>query len=305
MKKVRLKAGTRGSRLALWQTNHVIRALQQAWPEVSCQVKVFETRGDKILGTPLPQIGGKGLFTDELGHALHRGDIDFAVHSLKDLPTNPAQGLTLGAIMGRTSAQDVLVARNPWTLKSLPEGAVVGTSSHRRTAQLLHFRPDLTIKPIRGNIDTRVQKVLDGQYDSAVLAAIGLERLGLTEHITEYLDLDLMLPAAGQGALAVQCREEDEQTLALLAAFDSEDDRRTTEAERVFLSALGGGCSTPIAAYAHVVEDGLIVLQALIGSLDGQTMIRVQSTGVDGRLLGAELARAALQQGAEEVLSHV
>ncbi len=304
MGELNLTAGTRGSSLALWQTNHVISALERAWPGLACHVKRFKTKGDKTLEVPLPQIGGKGLFTAELEHALREGDIDFAVHSLKDLPTDPSPGLTLGAVTNRTNAQDVLVAHEQWTLETLPTGATVGTSSLRRAAQLHHVRPDLDVQPIRGNVDTRVRKVHDGTYDAAVMAAAGLERLGLTDHIAEYLSLDVMLPAAGQGALAVQCRAGDTQVLALLAAIDNEADRVATEAERTFLSALGGGCSTPIAAYARVGDDAMIEMNALIVSLDGQMVIRVQGVGTDAQQLGRELAEEALGQGAQEMLAH-
>jgi len=304
MGELNLTAGTRGSSLALWQTNHVISALERAWPGLSCHVKRFKTKGDKTLEVPLPQIGGKGLFTAELEHALREGDIDFAVHSLKDLPTDPSPGLTLGAVTNRTNAQDVLVAHEQWTLETLPAGATVGTSSLRRAAQLHHVRPDLNVQPIRGNVDTRVRKVQDGTYDAAVMAAAGLERLGLTDHIAEYLSLDVMLPAAGQGALAVQCRAGDMRILALLAAIDNEADRMATRAERTFLSALGGGCSTPIAAYARVGDDAMIEMNALIVSLDGQMVIRVQGVGTDAQQLGRELAEEALGQGAQEMLAH-
>ena len=299
-----VKAGTRRSRLALWQTQYVLHALERAWPGLTSEMHHFETRGDKTLDVPLPQIGGKGLFTAELERALRENRIDVAVHSLKDLPTETAPGLTLGAILGRTTAQDVLVARESWTLDTLPQGASVGTSSHRRTAQLRHRRPDLVVMPIRGNVDTRVRKVQSGAYDAAVLAAVGLERLGLTAAITARLPVEVMLPAPGQGALAVQCRADDAQTLSLLAAINDEADRAATTAERAFLQALGGGCSTPVAAYARCDEDGLIEMEGLIASLDGQVMIRVKGRGEDARRLGDELAQEALHQGAEEVLAH-
>ena len=297
-------AGTRGSRLALWQTQHVLQALEHAWPRLVCRMQRFQTKGDKTLDVPLPQIGGKGLFTAELEQALRDKRIDVAVHSLKDLPTETASGLTLGAVLGRTTAHDALVARESWTLDTLPVGASVGTSSYRRTAQLRHRRPDLAVVPIRGNVDTRVRKVQSGSYDAAVMAAAGLERLGLTEAITARLPFEVMLPAPGQGALAVQCRADDAHILALLAALDDEEDRAATTAERAFLQALGGGCATPIAAYARRDEDGLIEMEALIASLDGQMMIRVRGRGDDARQLGEDLAREALHQGAEEVLEH-
>ena len=300
-----VKAGTRGSRLALWQTQYVLQALTHAWPGLDCRTQRFATRGDKTLDVPLPQIGGKGLFTAELEQALRERRIDIAVHALKDLPTEAMPGLTLGAVLGRTTAQDVLVARQPWTLDTLPEGASVGTSSRRRAAQLHHHHPALNVVPIRGNVDTRVEKVKSGAYDAAVMAAAGLQRLGLTDAVTEHLSFAVMLPAPGQGALAVQCRADDTPTLALLAALDDEADRAATTAERAFLHALGGGCATPVAAYARRDEDGLLAMEALIASPDGQMIIRVQGQGRDANQLGADLAEEALQQGAEEVLVHV
>ncbi|MCB0111257.1 MAG: hydroxymethylbilane synthase, partial [Caldilineaceae bacterium] len=210
-----LVLGTRTSELALWQTNHIIAQLQQAWPQLHCEQVPFITKGDRTQseGKPLPAIGGKGLFTAELEASLHSGQIDLAVHSLKDLPVEESPGLTIGAITSRADVRDALVARNGWTLATLPNGAVVGTSSTRRAAQLLAHRPDLIVRSIRGNVPTRVRKVLDGEYDATLLAVAGLERLGLMEHVTALLPLALMLPAPGQGALAVQCRADDMQTL--------------------------------------------------------------------------------------------
>ncbi|MFQ5570622.1 MAG: hydroxymethylbilane synthase [Rhodothermales bacterium] len=303
MKDVQLTAGTRRSRLALWQTDHVINTLERQWPGLSCRKQRFDTRGDKTLDVPLPQIGGKGLFTAELEQALRDGTIDFAVHSLKDLPTDPSPGLILGAITNRMNVQDVLVARVSCTLHSLPPGATVGTSSLRRAAQLLHVRSDLHIEPIRGNVETRVRKVQEGPYDATVMAAAGLERLGLEGHISEYMSLDLLLPAAGQGALAVQCRADDRETLAFLAAINDDNARRATTAERSFLSALGGGCSTPIGAFAQVNDDGHLDMRAIVASIDGEVMIRIQGTGTDAQELGQALAQEALERGAREVLA--
>lgn len=301
-----LTAGTRTSKLALWQTNHVIHRLQEAWPGLECHTETFVTKGDKTLDKPLPQIGGKGLFTAELERALHQGEIDVAVHSLKDLPVENAPGLTLGAIASRADVYDGLVANNGWTLETLPTGAVVGTSSVRRQAQLLAVRPDLIVKSIRGNVGTRVRKVKEGQYDAAVLAAAGLQRLDLTEVVTQWLPFDLMLPAPGQGALAVQCRADDEETLALLAAIDDADVRAAVTAERTFLDQLGGGCSAPIAAYATVEGTwprATLTMQALVATTDGRRLIRVDGRDKDGRALGTRLAKEAMQKGATDILS--
>lgn len=292
--------GTRTSDLAMWQTNHIMDRLQAAWPGITCRLQPFITQGDKTLDKPLPVIGGKGLFTAELERSLLAGAIDLAVHSLKDLPVEDTPGLTIGAITSRADVRDALVARNGWTLATLPPGAVVGTSSTRRAAQLQALRPDLTIRSIRGNVDTRVRKVLTGDYDATLLALAGLERLDLVDHITEHLALDVMLPAPGQGALAVQCRAADSETLALLAALDDCAVRLAVTAERTFLHALGGGCSAPVAAYAQVIEQHgqyQLHLQALVASADGQQIIRVSGVGTTAAL-GEQLAAQALQQGA-------
>lgn len=230
--------GSRTSELAMWQTNHISQKLRDAWSGLAVQVEPFVTKGDKTLDKPLPQIGGKGLFTLELEEALRDGRIHLAVHSLKDLPVEDAAGLTLGAIVGRADVRDVLVAKNGWTIETLPQGAVVGTSSLRRQAQLLALRPDLKIQSIRGNVGTRIGKVVADDYDAAVLAAAGLTRLGLDGHITQWLPLTTMLPAPGQGALAVQCRADDPGTLKLLQAIDQPEIRACVLAERSFLYRL-------------------------------------------------------------------
>jgi hydroxymethylbilane synthase len=211
---------TRPSALARWQTDYVADLLRRAHPGLDIRIEVIVTKGDRILDKPLPVIGGKGLFTAELERALHEGRVDAAVHSLKDLPVEDAPGLTIGLTPPRADVRDVLICPAGHTLETLPAGAVVGTSSPRRQAQLLAVRPDLTVKSIRGNVDTRIRKAREGQYDAVVLAAAGVTRLGLNEHITQFLPLDVMLPAPAQGVLGVQCRADDERTLALLAAVD-------------------------------------------------------------------------------------
>ena len=301
-----LAVGTRTSTLARWQTAHVIQRLQEAWPLLYCETLDFTTKGDKTLNRPLPEIGGKGLFTAELEAALRAGLIDMAVHSLKDLPVEDAHGLWLGAILERADVRDGLVAREGWTLQSLPQGARVGTSSLRRAAQLRAARSDLNIQSIRGNIDTRVQKVVRGDYEAAVLAAAGLKRLELTSNVTEWLPLDVMLPAPGQGALAVQCRADDLAIIDLLAAIDDDVTRAATSAERTFLSVLGGGCATPVAAYAWFrASDSDSEMRGLVAALDGQTVIRVAGTGSDPHTLAQQLAEQALQQGAAALLQDV
>ncbi|MDQ3248935.1 MAG: hydroxymethylbilane synthase [Chloroflexota bacterium] len=306
-----LTIGTRASDLALWQTHHIIERLQAAWPGLTCLIKPIVTIGDQTQasGQPLPAIGGKGLFTEALEHALRCSDIDLAVHSLKDLPVDDAPGLLLGAITSRADVRDVLIARNGWTLATLPTGAIVGTSSTRRAAQLLAARRDLTIRSIRGNVGTRIQKVLAGDYDATLLAAAGVERLGLLAAVTEWLPLTLMLPAPGQGALAVQCRADDLNTRQLLAPLNDLAVRMAVTAERSFLQSLGGGCSAPVAAYATVVGNPLgannpayVQMQALVASPDGHRLIRVQGEGA-GLTLGSRLARQAIEQGATSLIA--
>jgi hydroxymethylbilane synthase len=303
---MKLTFATRPSTLARWQTQWVIHALQGIYPDLVCEEKVITTKGDKILDKPLPEIGGKGLFTQELETELLSGAVHCAVHSLKDLPVQNPNGLIIGCIPIRADVRDALISRDGYTLASLPQNAVVGTSSLRRAAQLLAARPDLKTESLRGNVDTRLRKALDGQYDAIVLAGAGLTRLGLGAHVTEWLPLDVMLPAPGQGALAVQCRADDETTLGLLAALDDESTRSTVTAERAFLSGLGGGCAVPVAAYAETVirpQAPGIRLTGLVLSVDGKKSIRVTGEGTDALQLGKELAQQAISQGAGEILA--
>lgn len=294
--------GTRTSRLARWQAEHIQQRLQAVWPGLVCTLRPFVTKGDKTLDRPLPEIGGKGLFTAELERALSECEIDIAVHSLKDLPIEDVPGLTLGAVSSRADVRDTLVASAGWTLETLPTGAVVGTSSLRRQAQLLAMRPDLWVTPIRGNIDTRVRKVQAGEYDAAVLAAAGLERLGLAHLVTQWLDLAAMLPAPGQGALAVQCRAYDGTTLALLAMIDDAEVRLAVTAERTFLSELGGGCSAPVAAHA-TVDGSQVTMRGCVATPDGKKIIRVAGSGRDAWALGSRLAKEAFAQGAGDLMT--
>jgi hydroxymethylbilane synthase len=309
---MKLVFATRPSALARWQNQWVMGALKNLYPDLECEEKVITTQGDKILDKPLPEIGGKGLFTQELETELLSGAVHCAVHSLKDLPVENPAGLTIGCIPGRAEVRDALISRDGYTLATLPEGATVGTSSLRRAAQLLSRRPDLRTEALRGNVDTRVRKALDGQYDAIILAGAGLTRLGMERHVTEWLPLAAMLPAPGQGALAVQCRADDHETLSLLAALEDPSARKAVTAERAFLSGLGGGCSVPVAAYATVENAALglpkdqrpkvIKLTGLVISEDGRKAIQVSRTGFDAQLLGNELAHRAIAQGANELL---
>jgi len=308
--------GTRASNLARAQTDSVVELLAAAWPGLTCDVRLIETQGDRTQasGQPLPEIGGKGLFTLEIERELRAGEIDLAVHSLKDLPTDDAPGIVIGAVCSRDDTRDCLVARDGLVLADLPRASVVGTSSLRREAQLRALRPDLETHSIRGNVDTRVDKVRRGEYDAAVLAAAGIRRLGLEEAVTEWLEPETMLPAPGQGALAIQCRVDDERMLSLLAAIDDPGARATTTAERVFLSTLGGGCATPVGAHAGVaspspsdnVSQGMILVQmnGFVGSRDGRDVVRVFGEG-EPEELGGRLAREALAAGADRILEAI
>lgn len=297
---MKLIFATRPSALARWQTQWVIDALQQAHPGLACEEKVITTQGDRILDKPLPEIGGKGLFTAELEAELLSGAVHCAVHSLKDLPVEDPPGLTVGCIPERAEAREALISKAGYSLSSLPRGAVCGTSSLRRAAQLLALRSDLRIESLRGNVDTRVRKALEGRYDAILLAGAGLTRLGLEAHVTEWIPLEVMLPAPGQGALAVQCRAEDEVTLKLLSALEHPATRRAVEAERSFLRGLGGGCSLPVAAYA--AGDPLIRMTGLAAAPDGSRSVRVLGSGEQAAELGHRLAREAIADGALEIL---
>lgn len=302
-----IRIGTRGSKLARWQAAYIADLLVAHYPSATVETVVFTTKGDQILDKSLPSIGGKGLFTEELERALLAGEIDCAVHSLKDLPVNNPDGLTVGAVPPRAPVEDVLISRDGVTLMALRAGAVIGTSSLRRAAQIKAVRPDIDIIDIRGNVPTRINKALDpdGPYDATILARAGVTRLDLTAHVSEVLSLDAMLPAPGQGAIGVQCRA-DAASRALFAPLVHEPTRVSVTAERVFLSGLGGGCAVPVAAYG-VVEGDTLRLTGRVGAPDGSRVITVRgeaalATAAD---LGRDLAGQAIDQGASEILAEV
>lgn len=313
MLKRHLVIGTRRSRLARWQTDHVIALLKHAHPSLTTEIKVISTRGDEILDKPLPAIGGKGLFTEALESALLNREIDLAVHSLKDLPTENPQGLTVGAIPKRADPHDALISRERHTLSTLPENAVIGTSSRRRAAQLLHYRPDLRTTDIRGNVPTRINKAHESSngYTAIILAHAGVTRLGLQEHIIEDIPYTVMLPAPGQGALGIQCRDEAE-SLALLAPIADNSTALAVNAERAFLAGLGGGCSVPVAAHATITNDTLQLTGRVI-AVDGSRLIEVESNvsltseseSDQAYMLGQALAEQALKQGANVILESI
>ena len=296
---MKLIFATRTSKLARWQTNWAMTELKKLHPHLECEEKIITTQGDKVLDKSLPEIGGKGVFTQELEAELLDGNVQCAVHSLKDLPVENPAGLTIGCVPVRAETRDALVSGRGYVVSTLPQNAVVGTSSLRRSAQLLAMRPDLRIESLRGNVDTRLRKALDGQYDAIILAGAGLTRLGLDSHIAEWLPLDTMLPAPGQGALAIQCRADDFATLDILAALEDESTRRCVSAERAFLQGLGGGCAVPVAAFAEIG----IRLTGLVISEDGKTAVKVTGEGADALELGRRLAQTALAQGAEKILA--
>jgi hydroxymethylbilane synthase len=295
--------GTRGSALARAQAELVADALRAAWPGIEVRTTALVTAGDRSQaeGRPLPEIGGKGLFTEELERALLAGEIDLAVHSLKDLPTDASSEVAVGAVLEREDASDCLVSREGLLLTDLGAGAVVGTSSLRRGAQLHALRRDLDVRSIRGNVDTRIRKVREGDYDAVVLASAGVRRLGLHDEVTEWLSSETMLPAPGQGALAVQSRAGDGGVLELLAPLDDAAARAETSAERGFLGALGGGCAAPVAARA-VAEGARVRMDGLVASVDGSEVVRVHGTGEPSQL-AERLAREALEAGADRILA--
>jgi hydroxymethylbilane synthase len=306
----RVRIGTRGSALARSQTESVRDRLAASYPQLAFDVEVVVTRGDVNVSSPLARIGGKGLFTAELEAALLRRSLDAAVHSLKDLPTEDPSGLRIGAVPPRSNPADVIVSRKGYTLAALPPGAVIGTGSPRRAAQLYRFRRDLKIVDVRGNVDTRVRKALseDGHFDAVILAYAGLERLGLLDSVTEILDFDVMLPSPGQAALGIQCRDE-EAFLDLVRAINDPETERAVTAERSFLSGLGGGCGIPICALGSV-DGGRLRLKGRVLSEDGSNCIDVEDETLTNSLegakdLGRRVAAAALANGAGGILGVV
>ncbi len=300
----KIVVGTRSSALALAQVELVLGPLRAAHPEVVFEIKHVHTGGDRDQKSPLALIGGEGLFVKEIEHALLAHEIDLAVHSLKDMPTIQPDGLVLGAILVREDPRDAVVSRLGQPLSGLPEGARVGTGSRRREAQLRAFRPDLEIVALRGNVDTRLRKSSTDDYDAVVLASAGLIRLGFGPQITELLPLDVMLPAVGQGAIAVEVRSDDAATRDLVRELDDAPTRAATEAERSFLSALGGGCHVPIAAHGKTTANG-IWLRGLVAHVSGRPVLRGAAHGPIDRAaaLGTDLAHQLLAQGASRLLS--
>ncbi len=295
--------GTRGSKLALWQAEWIKDRLENLHAGLTVELVVIKTKGDKILDVPLAKVGGKGLFVKEIEEALLERRIDLAVHSMKDMPAEIPDGLCIGAVPDRESPQDALISREGQPLDDLPRGARIGTSSLRRSSQLLRIRPDIDIVPLRGNLETRLRKLDEGQMEAIVLAAAGIRRLGWEARITQLLEPTVMLPAVGQGALCVETRREDPEIARLVAPLEDAATRTAVTAERAFLHRLEGGCQVPIAGHAILVNDQLN-LCGLVSDLTGQTIFRENLVGPtsDAADIGTRLAGVLLDQGAKKVL---
>jgi hydroxymethylbilane synthase len=327
----KINIGTRGSKLALWQAEHIKSLLKKIYPDLEVHLVKIKTTGDMILDVPLAQVGGKGLFVKEIEESILRNDVDIAVHSMKDVPTDFPAGLHLSAICKREDPRDAFISQvqspksKVQSFKDLPQGARVGTSSLRRSSQLLNMRPDLQITQLRGNLDTRMRKLDEGQFDAIILAAAGIKRLGLQDRITEILPFDVSLPAIGQGAIGIECRADDEIINEIVGSLNHEETSIAVRAERAFLRRLEGGCQVPIAAYARiehraegkeqraqndsslVTRHSLLIMDGLVGSIDGKRLVKghIEGKPEDYESLGVKLAEALLSRGAREILAEV
>lgn len=301
-----LKIATRQSPLALWQANYVKDRLQQLYPDLTIELVPMVTKGDVILDSPLAKIGGKGLFVKELENALLNKEADIAVHSMKDVPMQFPEGLGLAVICQREDPRDAFVSHSYRTFAELPQGAVVGTSSLRRQCQLKALRPDLDIRSLRGNVGTRLSKLDNGDYDAIILASAGLIRLGLADRIASFIDVEQSLPAAGQGAVGIECRTDDAQVQALLAPLADAETTYCVLAERAMNNHLQGGCQVPIGGYA-VLQQGQLYLRALVGDIDGSRIIRAEGKSAveNAEVLGVQIAEQLLAQGADKILQAI
>lgn len=308
MSKQVVRIATRKSALALWQAEYVKAQLEYFHSNVQVELVPMTTKGDIILDTPLAKVGGKGLFVKELEVAMMEDRADIAVHSMKDVPVDFPEGLGLEVICPREDPRDAFVSNIFKSLAELPQGAVVGTSSLRRQCQLKAMRPDLVIKDLRGNVNTRLRKLDEGEYQAIILASAGLIRLKMSDRIAEYIEPEVMLPANGQGAVGIECRTDDEAIKALLAPLEDKNTRVRVLAERAMNKALEGGCQVPIGSYALIVENGeKIHLRGLVGAIDGSELIESEITGdiKNGEALGEALAQELLSKGADKILQHV
>ncbi len=301
-----IRIGTRASALALWQAEWVKSELEKKHPGVKVSLTKIKTTGDKILDVPLAKVGGKGLFVKEIEEAMLANEIDIAVHSMKDVPTFFPDGLHLSCITKREDPRDALLTRNRVKFNDLPKGANIGTSSLRRQAQLMNVRPDFVIHQLRGNVDTRLRKLKEGQYDAIILAAAGVKRLGLAENVTEYLDPRISLPAIGQGALGIECRVDDRELNDMISFFNHAETRVCVTGERALLRRLEGGCQVPIACYGEM-KNGNLLLTGLVASVDGRQIIKDTIEGLPEKTekMGVTLAETLLSRGADVILREV
>lgn len=304
--KSKIRIGTRGSALALWQANWVKSSLVDLHPSLSVELEIIKTKGDKILDVPLAKVGGKGLFVKEIEEALLDGRVDLAVHSMKDMPADIPQGLCIAAVPKREIPNDVLISKNGLSLSELPRGATIGTSSLRRSSQLLYLRSDFKIMPLRGNLDTRIKKLMTEQLDAIVLAAAGVKRLGLEDKITEYIDFETLLPAVGQGALCIETREQDPETREIVSALDHDMTHKIVTCERAFLNRLEGGCQVPMAAYGTMTGSDLSIT-GIIAEVDGSKILKAIISGPvsDMEQIGIELAERLISKGGGEILDRL
>ena len=298
--------GSRRSKLAMTQTKWVIESLKKLDDSFDFEIKEIVTKGDRIVDVTLSKVGGKGLFVKEIEQAMLDHEIDMAVHSMKDMPAALPEGLVIGCIPEREDHRDALISKNHIKLNDLKSGAIVGTSSLRRGAQLLRVRPDLEIKWIRGNIDTRLEKLEKEEYDAIILAAAGLSRMGwASDVVTEFLEPEICLPAVGQGALSIECRGDDAQLLELLQKFSNAKTSQTVRAERSFLNKMEGGCQVPIAGFAHLNDHHEMVLTGLVASSDGKVIYKTQLSGNDPEKLGELVANKLIESGAKTLIDQV
>ena len=303
---MKLRIGTRGSKLALVQSGWIKDRIETRYPGLVVSLVQIKTRGDKILDSPLSNIGGKGLFVKEIEEALLRQEVDLAVHSMKDMPADMPEGLDLFVFPEREDPGDAMVSMDRRPLMELPGGSAIGTGSLRRTAQLLHMRSDLRIVPMRGNVDTRLRKLEEGNLHAIVLAAAGLKRLGFSDRISHILPHNELLPAIGQGSLGLEQRQDDDRVRDILAFLNHEETEVTVRAERAFLKTLGGGCQVPVAGHGRLEGENL-TLDGLVAEPDGSTLIRDQASGSMGRPeeIGISLAEKLLSSGADSILARI
>lgn len=302
----RLRIGTRGSTLALWQAGWVKARIEEAFSGLDVEMVTIKTSGDMILDVPLAKIGGKGLFVKEIENALRAGHIDLAVHSMKDVPIVIPAGLAMSCVTKREDPFDVLISRRGQSLRNLPSGAKIGTSSLRRQAQLLHYRPDFVMVPLRGNLDTRIRKLKEQDLDAIVLASAGMRRMGLIDRVTETIPIEICLPAIGQGVLAIETRFDDRDVNETIAFLNDSETALTMKAERAFLRRLEGGCQVPIAAYVQLSGDSLAI-EGMVASVDGKKIVRQHRSGrpEEAEALGLELAETVLSMGGDQILREI